>query len=180
MKYYLLFFALFSLSILSCGSSKSTATDGELKALTDLVNNRSFSIVSEWAYPTTSRAMQRASQLLGPGNNNGGSISLVGNTNFLTISGDSITSFLPYFGERQMGGAYGGADSAIEFEGVMENYKAVKNKKDGYDISFVAKSNSENFAVNITLFPNLNADISLNGSSRSFIRYSGTAKSIEK
>jgi hypothetical protein len=179
MKNYILFFTLFSLTLLSCISSKFTATEGELKALTDLVNNRNFSIESEWAYPTTSRAMQQAAQLLGPGNN-ANSISLVGNTNFLTISGDSITSFLPYFGERQMGGAYGGADSAIEFKGIMENYKAVKNKKDGYDISFLAKSKSEVFNVSIKLFSNLKADISLNGNTRSFIRYSGTAKSIEK
>ena len=92
MKYFKLVFGLFVLTLMACGSSKSSATDSEIKALTDLVNNQNFRIESEWAYPQASRAMQQTAKLLGPGNN-ASSISLIGNSNFLTISGDSITSY---------------------------------------------------------------------------------------
>lgn len=179
MKSLYIILGLITISIFSCSSSKSSATPAEMEALTSLIEKRDFRIECDRAYPTTTIAMQKAARLL-PAGNSASSINLAGNGDFLTISGDSITSFLPYFGERQMSAGYGGDDSAIQFKGKVENYKVVENKKNGFDISFEAKSNSENFKVNITLFSNLKSEIMLIGSSRSSIRYSGTVKSIEK
>ncbi|WP_067149287.1 DUF4251 domain-containing protein [Pseudotamlana agarivorans] len=165
--------ATFVVLLMACGSGKTNATQAELDRLATTVNNKDFKIVSDWAFPTTTMAMQQAARLLPPGNQ-GGSVNLIGNSNFLTISGDSITSYLPYFGERQMGGSYGGDDSAIAFKGLMKNYKVTQKKDSSYDISFEAKSNSENFRVNITLFPNLKSEMILTGNTRTPIRYSGS------
>lgn len=171
-------FGILVLSIVACGSSKYTATQAEIDALTSLVKSKNYTIESDWAYPMTTMAMQQAAQILPPGNQ-GGAINLIGNSNFLTISGDSITSYLPYFGERQMGGgSYGGDDSAIAFKGLMKNYKLTQKKDSSYDIFFEAESHSENFRVNIMIFPNLKSEMILTGATRTLIRYNGAVTPI--
>lgn len=161
-------------TILSCSSSKSFVTESQIKALDSIMEKPEFSIKSEWVYPQVTVAMQQIanSGILGVGNN-ANAINLIGNYNYLTISGDSISSYLPYYGERQMQVDYSGRDSAIEFEGLIENYEALKNKNKSYTITFKATSKSEKFNTTITIYPNLKADILIYGSSRNSIRYSG-------
>lgn len=163
------------LALLSCITAKQSVSKESIGVLDALIQKQRFNIVSDWAYPQTTAAMQQVlnSGLLQPGNS-ASNISLIGNTNFLTVSGDSISSYLPYFGERQMHVDYGGGDSAIEFNGMMQNYRAEKNKDHSYTITFDAKSNSESFKVQVKIFPNLRIDMILNGAYRFLIRYSGT------
>jgi hypothetical protein len=160
----------------SCKSSKSTTTQAEIDNLNTIVSNNHYRIESDWAYPQVTAAVQQVmnSGLLPPGSSGSG-VSLIGNSNFIEIKGDSISSYLPYFGERQMQVGYNTNDSAIQFDGIMEDYKVVKGKKDAYDISFSAMSKSEKFNVNITIFPNLSTNVTLNSGSRLGIRYSGEA-----
>ncbi|AUP77383.1 DUF4251 domain-containing protein [Flavivirga eckloniae] len=163
----------------SCKSSKTVATQAEIDFLSTTVKNKKFNIESIWAYPQVTNAMQQVlnSGLLQPGST-ANAISLIGNDNFLTINGDSISSFLPYFGERQMQIAYNGGDSAIQFKGIVENYEAVQNKDNSYAITFQARSNSESFQVYIKLFPSLKTHMTLNGNSRFSISYSGSLEPI--
>ncbi|MBU2951097.1 DUF4251 domain-containing protein [Tamlana agarivorans] len=169
----------FILTVMACGSSKTPVSQAEADNLEALIKKKNFRIESDWAYPTASMAMQKASRLLGPGNNPS-SINLAGNSNFLKISGDSITSDLPYYGERSGGGTYGGTDSSIKFKGLMKNYKLEQKNNSNYEISFQAKSNSENFQVRINVFPNLKSDMTLSGNTRSVIRYSGKLIPVSK
>ncbi|WP_165454345.1 DUF4251 domain-containing protein [Hyunsoonleella pacifica] len=166
---------------LSCKTSKEIATAQQYETFKALIASQEFTIESDWAYPQLTNAMTQVlnSGLMGP-NNNGNSINLIGNANFLTIKGDSITSYLPYFGERQMQVAYGGTDSAIQFNGVMEDLKIEDGKKNRKIFTFRAKSNAENFNVIITLFPNNTSQIVLNGNSRFSIQYSGQVKKISQ
>lgn len=166
---------------LACNASKTVATQAEKDKLKSVIDSKTFRVESDWAYPQVTTATQRVmnSGLLNPGDN-ASSVNLIGNPNFLQIEGDSVTSYLPYFGERQMQVAYGGQDSAIEFKGIMENYRVTENKHEGYDINFEAKSNSENFNVTISLFPNERVNMTLNGNSRFPIRYSGIQAPIKK
>ncbi|KAB1071336.1 DUF4251 domain-containing protein [Tamlana haliotis] len=171
--------SVFALSLIACVSSKTPASPAEISHLESLLNKKKFTIESDWAHPIASMAMQEASMLLGPGNNPS-AINLIGNSNFLTVSGDSISSYLPYFGERQGGGSYGGDDTTIEFKGLMRNYKIKQKKDSSYDISFEAKSHSENFNVNINVFPNLKTTMILSGSTRTVIRYTGKMAALSK
>ncbi|MDO6759480.1 DUF4251 domain-containing protein [Tamlana sp. 2_MG-2023] len=167
------------LIIMACGSSKTPLSQAEMDTLETLINKKNFTIESDWAHPTASMAMQQASRMLGPGNNPS-SINLISNSNFLTVSGDSITSSLPYFGERQAGGSYGGGDSTIEFKGLMKNYKVEQKNNSSIDISFEAKSHSENFRVRINVFPNLKTDMMLSGNTRTVIRYTGELSPVSE
>ncbi len=168
------YFFIGILIIFSCKASKSAATQAEIDALNTIVKNQKFHIESDWAYPQVTNAVQQvlSSGLMQPGSTPN-AINLIGNDNFLAIKGDSITSFLPYYGERRMQVAYNGSDSAIQFNGILEDYIATQNKDHSYTISFEATSNSENFQVFIKLYPNLKARMTLNGNSRLTISYSG-------
>ena len=171
---------IISAGLLSCGSSK-TVTQAQIDALDQLVQSKHFKIESDWAYPMTTNAMQQVlnSGLLGPGSSAGG-INLIGNPNELTITGDSISSYLPYFGERQMQVDYGGDDTSIKFNGLMESYKVEPIKNHSYEISFKAKSKSETFDVYITVSPSLRSTIVLNSATRHPIRYSGTVGALKE
>ncbi|MGY5353802.1 DUF4251 domain-containing protein [Wenyingzhuangia sp. IMCC45467] len=162
-------------TIISCSSSKNITTQKQIYKLDSLVNNKQFTIESTWAQPQVTTAMQQVlnSGLMQPGSG-AGNINLVGNYNYLTISGDSISSHLPYFGERQMQVNYGGGDGAISFKGVMKNYEVKKNKDHSYRINFSAQSNSETFNVSIKLFPNLQSNMFISSGARFPISYTGS------
>lgn len=180
MKYHYFFIGLLVVAFMSCKSQQPTLTQADKDAFNTLVLNQKYRVESDRAYPQASAAMQQLSSsgVLGAGNS-AGTISLIGNQNFLTIKGDSITSYLPYFGERQMQVGYGGTDSAIEFNGVVKNYKVEKNKNDGFTIKFDAVSHSENFKVQLILSPNMKSNIHLSGASRNPISYSGILIPLE-
>lgn len=159
---------------IACKSSEPVLTEAEMNAFNLLIEKRAYRIESDMAYPQVTAALQSVmNSSLAPLGSSASAISLIGNPNFLEIKEDSISSFLPYFGERQMQVGYGTDDSAIQFDGLVENYKAELSKKNTYDVSFEAKSKSEKFNVNIIIFSNSKADISISGGSRLAIRYSG-------
>lgn len=167
--------------IVGCKSSKNTVTPAQIKTFNNLIEFKEFTIESDFAYPQVTNAMSQVlnSQLLPPGNN-AGAISLIGNANFLKMKGDSIFSYLPYYGERQMQVAYGGTDSAIQFNDLMHEIEVEEHNDNSKTISFSAKSNNENFKVYIRLFQNLTSHIALNSSSRFSIRYRGKATPLQK
>ncbi|WP_298555712.1 DUF4251 domain-containing protein [uncultured Algibacter sp.] len=156
-------------------------TTSQLKTFETLIENKKFTIESDRAYPQVSNAMQQVlnSGILLP-NSSAGSISLIGNSNFLTISGNSISSYLPYFGERQMNIDFSGRDSAIQLLGLMENYTVIKGKNHSISIKFDAKSKLESFKTYIILYPNLKADIQIVGATRSPISYSGKVELLDE
>jgi hypothetical protein len=163
-----------------CKSSKNATTPAQKEAIEQLVTSSNFTIENDWAYPQVTAAMAQVlnSGILPP-DSNAGAINLTGNSNFLTIKGDSITSYLPYFGERQQQVGYAGTDSAIAFEGLMKDFKVEDGKNGRKIMSFQAKSNSENFNVIITVFPSMKSRIILNGSSRFSIQYAGDVSPLQ-
>jgi len=167
--------ALLLILFCSCISSKSKATPEQLNALSTLVDSKRFEISSDMAYPQATSAMNslQNSGLIAPGSN-ANQINLIGNVNYLRIVGDSIYAELPYFGERRMNASYNGTDTSISIENVIENYAVEENLKDNsYIIYFNAKTQSEILQFNIIIYPSLKTSITLNGSTRTSIRYTG-------
>jgi len=166
-----------------CATTKSDTSINSKRMLDDMVTHKSFKIESEWAYPQVTNAL---SSILNAGllplGSSVNSISLIGNSNFVKIKGDSITGYLPYFGERQMGGGYASVNTGIQFDDIPKNYEVKKGKKNSYLISFSIpdKTNlTESYTVNIELFPNLTSAISVNSTHRFFIRYQGNVSKID-
>lgn len=179
-KYYVI--GMFVLTaIISCSTTKNKFTQADILKLDSLVTQKQFTIESDMASTQITSAMQQVYNVrLMPAGSGVGNVNLIGNYNFLTISGDSISSHLPYFGEVRSSANYGSNNGAITFKGTTKNYTVIKNKDASYNILFDAKSNTESFEVNIKLFPNLHSSIFLNGFTRSSIRYDGTVRSSKK
>lgn len=173
-----LFICVFLITLSSCKPAEYT--QNQITVFETLIKNKSYSIESNIAYPQVTNAMQQVlnSGILRPGNS-ASAISLIGNSNFLTVSRDSISSYLPYFGERRMNVGYNGSDSAIQLIGVLENYQVKRGKRQSYTISFNAKTKTESFVVIITLFPNLKSNLELIAIGRSSISYNGHVKALE-
>ena len=124
------------------------------------MNNRSFEIENQWAFPLR-----------------GNRIDLIGNPNFLRITGDSADVNLPYFGVRQMGGGYGDRGGII-FNGPIEDVQVEQGKKgNSIVMSFKGtQDGNEDLRFYVTVFPNKTTDISVNSSQRDPISYQGNIK----
>lgn len=175
MRLVYIFIGIIFIAIVSCSSSKSVLTQEELATFEAFVKEKNFRMEFNWASPQSTIALQQVfnSINLPQTGNTANSINLIGNNNFLAISGDSIFSYLPYFGERQMNVNYGGGDSTIQFEGILEDLETVKNKDNSYTLKFKAKSKGEGFNGFLKLRPSLKGELTLNGSSRFAISYIG-------
>lgn len=168
-------------TLISCSSSSQIANEKNgIQQLDALVLTERFEIDSDWAMPLATSSMNSLANagLLPPGSS-AGQISLIGNTNYVKVRGDSLSVYLPYFGERQMGGGYNSDGAGIDFEGIPEQMEITKNEeKQQYDILIQIREDSENFTINATLFPNLTSTINVSSSQRFPIRYNGSAKAL--
>ncbi|UGU16847.1 DUF4251 domain-containing protein [Sinomicrobium kalidii] len=163
----------------SCIGTKNTVSDArDLEVLDSLVQQRRFKVVNDWANPRVTTAMMNISGLLGP-QNNVQRINLMGNSNYLEVKGDSVKAYLPYFGERQMGGGYNPDGQAIQFDQEATDFDAnyIEAKK-LYRITFKARKNSESFDVVLEIYANKKTVLMVNSMQRNPIRYDGTVASL--
>ncbi|MDT0607584.1 DUF4251 domain-containing protein [Croceitalea rosinachiae] len=168
------------LVISACSSSKPSYNTEQLEALDRLVESGSFLFEAEFANPLATRSMNAVSNagLLPPGSAVN-RINLMGTNNFLEIKGDSVSANLPYYGERQMPGAYNNSNVGIQFDGVAKDFKIYFNEKKGvYELQFKASNNTEVFDINAVLFVNNTVSLYVNSSERLTINYQGVLKKI--
>lgn len=164
---------------INCMSQKKEINQNN-QLLNKLIVERVFRIEFQWAYPMITSAYSKVvnSGLLPPGNSPG-HVNIVGNSNYFRMQNDSVSAYLPYFGERQMGGSYGSNNGGIQFEGVPEKLEITVNKKGGYNIKFSIndKENiTENYNVYIEITTKLNANLNINSNQRLNIKYKGKVK----
>ncbi|MDT0649892.1 DUF4251 domain-containing protein [Autumnicola edwardsiae] len=153
-------------TLISCGGSRNQISDSDLKAyekLQELVNSRGFEIENQWALPLL-----------------GGRVNLIGNTNFIRFKGDSVNIFLPYFGVRQSGGGYG-EGGGIEYEGPTKNLEIIENRNNqNIRIQFEGSAGTESLKFYLKLYPNGNAETSVNSSQRDAISYRGNVDPLKE
>lgn len=179
-----LFFLGIICTIFSCSSSKTTVTKQDVIKLEDFLNKKYFKIEVNSAEPQVTAAFASVgnSGLLPPGSNIA-RIDLTGDGNYLKVKGDSVFAYLPYFGERQMGGTYGNKGAGIKIDGKASNFRLVKGKKDNFQIKFNAddeESSAETYTISLKIFPSRTSTISINSTHRNTIRYNGRVTEIKK
>lgn len=176
--------------VLGCASRNTQNTAQQNKQAYDhlkqLVDSKKFTITSNQALPVASGSLNQLSNsgLLGIGNT-AASINIIGHTNYLTIKGDSVFGFLPFFGEQRFGGDYpGNTHLGIEFKDVPKNYQvSFDENKLKADLSFNIRDqyrNQESYTVYITLYPNLKSDLRVISSTRSSMGYYGYVEPLEE
>ena len=184
---HLLVYSIIFIWIMGCSSSKEfTEQDNQdYQQLQELVASKSFEIISTSAMPRASAAFSKVanSNILGPGNN-ASNIDITSNSNRLIVKGDSIRGHLPFFGEQNFGGGYGGNHTGIEFNDIPEDYKVNFNdKKHAVDIRFKISDKyrgNERYDMVITLYPNKRSTIRVQSTGRSSIEYSGRVSRLEE
>lgn len=159
----------------ACATTKTTYSEEEIDALHNLVASNSFKIVSDQAYPLATASLNKLSNigLLIPGDN-ASRISLRNRYNFLSISGDSISAELPYYGEQRLSRTYGSFDKGIALNTLLDEYNAVYNEKENYyELRFNADQDVENYKIRIDIFANNQTYINITSTHRTTIAYRG-------
>lgn len=167
--------------VFGCGTGTRVVDNPEtLAEFTRFVEQKSFEFTANTAHPMPTQAFYSVanSGILPPGSTSG-AIQLIGISNFIKIQGDSISGILPFYGERQFGGGPT-SKTGIEFEGVPSAYKQTYNaKKKRYEIVFDISNETEQHQINMILFPNKSANVSVNSNQRNSIRFIGAVTAIE-
>ncbi len=168
--------------LMSCGTNTSkNITEQQQREFTQLMDSNEFEIVFISAQPMASQGLQAVANagLLAPGSNLA-RIDLIGTANYLRRVGDSVSASLPYYGERQIGGAYNNSEEVgINFKGTPTDISLVKNEKNGsYKMNYTIKNKTETFIVNSVLFPNKTVSTTISSSHRRTISYRGKVSSI--
>ncbi len=167
---------------IGCTSTK-TVTEAQQKEMVLWGVKIPFKILSNRASPTPTPAFSAVanSGLLAPGNSVA-NISLIGNANFFKMDGDTISAYLPYFGERRFGNNFGNNEGGISFNDKPLIEEIDYNvKKQRVEMHFRIKQERDNeiYDILIFIFANHSTQISVNSSERTLINYYGKIKQLE-
>lgn len=168
------------LLMMSCSSNKPL-TESQKQELQAWGTERAFVIESGWAKPMPTAALNAVSNtgILGLGNS-AGSINILGNVNYFKMNGDTITGYLPYYGERYNSGGYNNK-IAIEFNGIPLNKEIKWNeqkRRSEMRFRIYQKDDNELYDIFIMIFSNKTTRIDVNSSERSLITYEGSIKTL--
>lgn len=89
----------------------------------------------------------------------------------LKVKGDSVISYLPYFG-RAYSIPYGGG-KGLDFTGKIKKYVVTHVKTDRWRVEFETDSGEDVLRYSVEVFDNGKAAIDVNSNNRESIRYSG-------
>lgn len=89
----------------------------------------------------------------------------------LKIKGDSVYSYLPYFGQAY-NVPYGGGNGLI-FSEVLTSYKISQGKKDRTVVTFKVRTDEDNHTFYLNIWPNGQSDLSVASINRQMISFEG-------
>lgn len=92
------------------------------------------------------------------------------------IQGDSVFSYLPFFGVAYDTDFSNRDRSPLDFQERLSEYDVSQPKTDRFDVTLVTRRNRENLIYRIEIFGNGRATLNVNSSSRESISFNGTAK----
>lgn len=91
----------------------------------------------------------------------------------IALRGDTVTSWLPYFGVAHRADISNDTTSPLIFKEKAYDVKVVKGKRDAYDITFATRHHSESLEYRLSVFPNGNAMVNVTSSDRDVISFDG-------
>jgi len=136
----------------SCGSTRQLTVDQQYQ-LKEAIGNRDFKVDVNRAYPLSGRSINLTSPYA------------------LTVKGDSIKSYLPYFG-RAYSIPYGGGEG-LNFEGKINNYTVESGKKNATVITMDITSSDDRINYVVQIYPNGVASIYVTPQNRQAISFDG-------
>lgn len=133
--------------------SKKEKQEQKEKEIKELVDKKQFTIEVNRALPMRGQAVSLTSPYT------------------LEMRGDSVISYLPYFG-RAYSVPYGGGNG-LRFERTATDYTCTYDKKGTARIKFAARTDDDTYRFNIQIYPNGSASINVTPTNRQNISYQG-------
>lgn len=133
--------------------SKSERAAKEKQAVSEILKSQQYTIEVDRVIPLSGRSRHLTTDYS------------------LEIKGDSVISYLPYFGQAYSV-PYGGGKGLI-FEAPLTDYKLSFNRKDKAHIRFKSRTDEDTFTFSIEIFPNGSATINVTPVNRQSISYYG-------
>lgn len=90
----------------------------------------------------------------------------------LTIKGDSVFSYLPYYG-RAYSVPYGGGEG-MRFEALMKDYRIKYGKKGHARVTFTSQTKEDTYKFSMEIYPGGSSSIDVTSINRQRISYYGT------
>ena len=89
----------------------------------------------------------------------------------LEVKGDTIVSYLPYFG-RAYSVPYGGG-KGLNFVGIMNHYESRQGKKNETIVEIGVENEEDKYVYTLSIFDNGNTDINVYSRNRETVLFSG-------
>ena len=146
----------------SCSANRSTsASNDELKAyVSKVVADKDFKIVVNTAFPIGAQAIPLSSPYS------------------LTIKGDSVNSYLPFFGQAYRVPYIGSV--GLNFEGVMTDYNVMKGRNGDTVVKFKLTSPEDRHDYTIEIWNNGVSSIHVYSQNRQSISFEGRLETTNK
>lgn len=95
----------------------------------------------------------------------------------LEVKGDSVISYLPYFGQAYSV-PYGGGNG-LRFEKPLSEYKVTYKKKGDAQIKFKVRTDEDNYTFNVQIYPNGSSTINVVPVNKQSITFYGEVASMK-
>ncbi len=156
MKNFRLFFLLgigFLFGFQSLSALEQSDKEKQAQQVKQAVEDKQFTIEVDRALPMGARSINLTSSYT------------------LVIKGDSVSSYLPYFG-RAYTASYGG-DNGLIFGAVLTNYTQTLDKKGNASVHFRTKTDNDSYEFYVNIFTNGSTTINVTPVNKQSISYYG-------
>lgn len=146
-----------------------------------LIDSRNYQFIANWANPLGNDISNVMSGIPGAGAVfRGNRVDLIGNTNFIKISQNTVDINMPYFGRAFNSRINSTTRNGIEFKGQIQDYKVkANNKKYRFDIEFKTKSDTDSSDYQFTVNSGGGTKLTLSTSNRQIITYDGLITTVD-
>ncbi|MDR2472627.1 MAG: DUF4251 domain-containing protein [Tannerella sp.] len=156
MKRFFLYIALITTCLLSCSAPQNIAVTRTL--VVSIIQSRDYVVEADYMSPMRSEGVRHLSTSYS-----------------LTVHGDTLVSYLPYYGEAYGNMPYGG-DAGLNFTAEILEYNCSFDDKGTALIEIRVRNENINYKYLTQIFSNGSASISVNSDNRQSISFHGKLK----
>lgn len=159
--------------IILCFFAAQTYAQTEKENTAKMLSEQKFTFVATSVMPSNLDVSIILGQMSGGAR--GGSIDLSGDGYELKVTKDSVIAYLPYYG-RAYSPPIGQRESGIKFTSTSFTYTSSKAKKKSWNVKILTKDISDGYRLDLRVFEDGNASLSISSYNKQTIVYSGYLK----
>ena len=144
---------LSSLSLNAQSNKRENEREAKAQVVREMLESKKYVINCDYIYPMRGKSRY------------------VGSNYSIELKGDTVRSYLPYFGVAHSA-SYGGKN-VLDFEKVCTDYSCKKGKKESLLVTFTIKNEDEVLEYHLTVYPNGSVKVFIQPLKRDSVSYSG-------